>query len=171
MKKSELRALIREEIQKLKVKKLIREEVKVLLTESTHATVGILNSNGSITSVYVHSDGYPDGSQGVGGKLKKYYNDTKKIKQLISLGDIYFIDKNVVPSGEHSYKNPEKDVTIAFGRDRGDKDIKPIKSRDKTDFIEEAGDTSYAYLWDPKAKQWLYTDIEDDEEDARLVKL
>jgi len=165
--------IIKEKICNHKMKKLIKEQMKILLTESTHATVGILNSNGSVTSVYVHSDGYPEAPDGVGSKLKKYYNDTKKIEKLISLGDLSSLHKNIEPSGKHSFKGPEKDVTVAYGRDRGEKNVKPIKSRDKSNFLKDAGNnTRFAYLWDPKAKKWFYSDLSsDDRMKADLKKL
>lgn len=50
---------------------------------STRSRIGKLNPDGSILSVYCHSDGY-----GVGETLKEHYTDIKKIDALLALGDI-----------------------------------------------------------------------------------
>ena len=52
---------------------------------STRSRVGIKNEDGTITSVYVHHDGYPSG---VGEVLFKNYNDETKIRKLMELGDM-----------------------------------------------------------------------------------
>lgn len=158
MKKSEIRTIVSEEVEKFKIQQLIKEEVKILLTESTKSRVGILNPNGSISSVYVHSDGYLNG---VGKMLQMYYKDTKKVKQLIALGDLSQLKKKINPLGKHDYNNPEIDTTIAFGRDRGEKDVDSIKSKDKNDYINDGhlDGAKYVYLWSPKEKKWMYSDL------------
>jgi len=52
---------------------------------STRSRIGIRNQNGSITSIYCHHDGYPDG---VGEVLLNNYKTEEKIRQLLSLGDL-----------------------------------------------------------------------------------
>lgn len=52
---------------------------------STRCRIGIENRDGTITSIYCHHDGYPDG---VGEVLVNHYDDENKIRRLLQLGDI-----------------------------------------------------------------------------------
>jgi hypothetical protein len=52
---------------------------------STRARIGIEHTDGSITSVYHHWDGYPEW---LGVKLNQHYNNTPKVIQLIAGGDM-----------------------------------------------------------------------------------
>lgn len=53
---------------------------------STRCRIGILNKDGTITSIYCHHDGYMKG--GVGERLVVHYTDEAKIRKLLELGDI-----------------------------------------------------------------------------------
>lgn len=79
----------------------------------------MVNEDGTVDSIYVHCDGYP---KELGRVLKTHYKDRKKVEKLISLGDCSCVKKNVEPQNgmEHSYDNPQPDVTVAYVRDRGE---------------------------------------------------
>ena len=47
---------------------------------STHSRIGILNDDGSVTSVYVHFDGYPSG---VGLTLERHWTGEDEIRAMI----------------------------------------------------------------------------------------
>lgn len=83
-------------------------------------------------SVYCHWDGYPSG---VGRTLLDYYNDESRVKSLVSLGDLsyverylsqeeysssYFVKSDARP---HSFDYPWPHVTVAYGRDRGEDNV------------------------------------------------
>lgn len=84
-------------------------------------------------SVYCHFDGY---LSGVGQTLLDYYNDESRVKRLVSLGDLSYVEK-FLDTGEyakaynvkakavnaHSFDNPWPHVTVAYGRDRGEHDV------------------------------------------------
>lgn len=70
---------------------------------STRSRIGYKENN-EITSIYCHFDGYPSG---VGSVLKSSHNSLEVVKALTS------IDYLLVSS-------PDKDVTVAYGRDRGE---------------------------------------------------
>ena len=84
---------------------------------STPAAI-IEKTESGYRGIYCNFDGYPEG---VGKILKKYYLDPVKVSALIDLGDISSLGKRVDPIGEHSWKNPENDTTVAYHRDREDK--------------------------------------------------
>ena len=87
---------------------------------ATRSFIGILNSNGSVTGVYCHWDGYPDG---VGKVLKEHYTDRSKVIELLELGGLSSLGPRIAPEpGEaHSFNKPAPGVTVAYGRDRGEK--------------------------------------------------
>ena len=136
------------------VRKVIKEEVQNLLNEGTRWLVGIEQPNGKITSTYGHYDGYPEWA---GKHLKKYYNNPMKAKELLKLGrsGISSIGKKIKGSKNHSFDNPEKDTTIFYGRDRGEKTnyTSNWKNRDSVKF--NSGE-EYAYIYNLKDKKWYY---------------
>jgi len=141
-------------ISKSQLRKLIREEVKSLINEATRWLVGIEDPNGKIISTYGHWDGYPEHT---GKMLKKYYKNPVVVKNLMKLGKsgISSIGAKIKGSKDHSFDNPEKDVTVFYGRDRGEKgnSTSNWKNRDAVKF--NSGE-EYAYIYNMKEKKWYY---------------
>ena len=83
----------------------------------THCYIAEEKDNDMYRSIYCHLDGYPEE---VGKLLVKYYDTTEKLRELLALGDVYCLQKklNPDPSALHCFGNYQKDVTVAFGRDR-----------------------------------------------------
>lgn len=50
----------------------------------TRSLIGLDNGDGTITSVYCHWDGYPEG---VGATLLRAYDDEVKVRALLAAGD------------------------------------------------------------------------------------
>ena len=127
-----------------RLKEIIREEVRNVINEGTRWLVGIEEPSGKITSTYGHYDGYPEWA---GKHLKKYYRNPAVVKQLLKLGraGISTIGKKIKGSKDHSFEKPEKDVTVFYGRDRGEKGSMTSKwgNRDKVKF--DSGE-EYAYI-------------------------
>jgi hypothetical protein len=85
---------------------------------ATRSRIGIQKEDGSVTSIYCHWDGYPDHN---GKILLSNYTEREKVEELIALGSISSLRKNIVnTSGTHSFESPQEDVTIAYHRDRGE---------------------------------------------------
>lgn len=70
---------------------------------ATRSRIAIEMEDGSVQSIYCHFDGYPSHN----GEILSNHYDYEKTSQLIKLGDISFLDKNL-------------DETIAYTRDRGE---------------------------------------------------
>jgi hypothetical protein len=92
-----------------------REKEKKMSTRSAIA----VTHNNVIKGAYCHYDGYPDY---VGRCLVDNYNFEQAV-QLVAHGDMSSLGKRVVPLGGHSFTTPEKDTTVFYGRDRGERDI------------------------------------------------
>ncbi len=135
---------------------VIKEVYQQLLSESTRSRVGILNSDGTIKSVYVHNDGY---LSGVGKTLKQNYTNDEKIKQLIALGNLSFIGKEI--GEKHDFDSEDYESTLAYGRDGGEKNQFANISNTIKEFEDLATDThvDYTYLWDVENKKWVFKKI------------
>jgi len=129
---------------------------------STRSSIAIKNEDGTVESVYVHSDGYPSH---VGYILQEYYNSEERIHKLLDLGDLSVLEKNIEPQQElaecrygwresgkvrHSYSTPHKDVCIAYYRDRGEE--KRTHSHESEEEWQNAWDLSYMYIF--KDGEW-----------------
>ena len=75
---------------------------------ATRSFICKLLPDNSVTGVYCHYDGYPDG---VGKTLKEHYTDPKTVDGLLALGSISELNENLTE-------------TVAYHRDRGE-DLAP----------------------------------------------
>jgi hypothetical protein len=85
---------------------------------ATRSRIGMEMPTGEVKSIYCHWDGYPEG---VGATLKEHYTNPEKVEALVALGDISSLGRNValnVPGMQHTFDNPDPDVTVAYHRDR-----------------------------------------------------
>ena len=116
----------------------------------TRSKIAIENADGTVTAIYCHWDGYPEGN---GKTLAENYQHREKVQQLIDLGYISSLHEFVFPEGEHSFDKPEDDVTVAYHRDRGE-DLRKEQYDSAEDYllsdVEEWG-----YLFTSEGK-WIY---------------
>lgn len=84
---------------------------------STRSRIGIKNSDGSVSSIYCHFDGYV---AYVGRMLQEHYQDEDKIRALIALGDLSILDASIDKPDGHSFASRIDGYTVAYGRDRGE---------------------------------------------------
>ena len=138
------------------LRKIIKEEIKAILGESTRARVGIKSTSGKIKSIYVHYDG---GLSNVGADLKKYYKNIDKVKQLLNLGNLSSIGKEI--GEKQDFKNPHDGWTVAYARDRGERKQPAKISNDVDTFIKDTDYTSgeFAYYYDLTDKSWYYAKL------------
>lgn len=119
---------------------------------STRSRIGVVNKKtGEIKSIYCHFDGYPEG---VGKTLKKYWKDTEKIEKLMKLGGLSCLGKEI--GKKQDFDRPtNEDWCLAYGRDRGEKNVKAEKSKNLKDFADLAKESwaDYTYLWD--GRNWI----------------
>lgn len=127
---------------------------------STRSEIGILNNDGTVTSIYCHWDGYPEYN---GEILCEYYTNNKVVNELISNGDLSSLSKNINPNTnlEHNFENSPKDVCVYYHRDRGEKweSVKPVTYKDINDWEKQIkqGWQEYMYLF--KSGEWYFTNL------------
>lgn len=114
---------------------------------ATRSTIGKLNSDGTVTKIYCHWDGYPEGN---GEILLRYYNTEEIIEELLRLGDLSSLGSIIKAPQGHSFMTPCPDVCIAYGRDRGEKNTDAMILTGEDDFYHNGED--YNYLW--KNGEW-----------------
>jgi len=122
---------------------------------STNATIAMKQPDGSYRAIYLHSDGYPTYA---GLMLLRHYSSAERVAQLIALGDLSVIDERLSPDEKqpHRVRREEGEwvrqagVTLAYGRDFGDKDTEAYDYEDD-DALREGADgmgASYLYVFD-----------------------
>ena len=123
---------------------------------STRSVIGIIRKDGKIECISCHYDGY---LHGVGDMLLNHYMVQDKIEKLLELGDISTLKENVEPvtGVQHSFENPDAHTTIAYGRDRGDKNIQSVEFDNIEKFQYEFNNSwcEYAYLYDESKQEWF----------------
>jgi hypothetical protein len=134
----------------------------------TRSLITIKTEENVHKTIYCHWDGYVEG---VGMTLIDHYNEQSKIEELISLGDISSLRENISPSSstfnvkrnwetgeetptskEHSFESPHENVTVFYGRDRGETNIEARVNKKYPKHIDCGQD--YEYLF--RDGKWLY---------------
>lgn len=112
---------------------------------ATRGRVGIVRDDGTVASIYQHWDSYPSC---LGATLLNHYKNKEKIEKLIALGDCSSIREEVdIPEGKaHSFDKPLLNVTIAYGRDRGEDRVEPRLDHSEKAFWESDIE-EYGYLF------------------------
>jgi hypothetical protein len=118
---------------------------------STRSRIGIVNSDKTVSSIYCHFDGYPEG---VGQTLLDHFTTKHQVQKLIDLGDISFLRRSTECPEGHNFGNPFSDCTVAYGRDRGETGI-DAKTKDSLQDFFESDFEEFGYIFDPEATRWM----------------
>lgn len=122
---------------------------------STHSNIGILLEDGTVQRVYCQWDGYPKHN---GKILLENYNTEELVKELISFGDISILRKNIHPKNNHTFDNPEKDVTVYYGRDKLEQNTEPkTLSMEEWECYPYTSCVNYFYLF--QDGEWFFKDL------------
>lgn len=114
---------------------------------STRSRIGLVHRNGTIASIYTHSDGHPSHHVAI---LTQHYDTADKVQELLDLGDLSILAPEIgEPHSFNGHSHP--DWCRAYGRDRGDTDIGAQLANSHTDFIAACRDcnAAYGYLFRP----------------------
>lgn len=114
---------------------------------STRSLIGILESDGSVTSIYSHWDGYVSHH---GPILRDHYKTEEKVRALVALGDISSLDNEI--GEKHDFNGDHAGVCNAYGRDRGEEGTEARREALREFYSHH----SYAYLFDPATLSWTF---------------
>lgn len=131
---------------------------------STRAAIIEKTDIGEFRGIYCHGNGYLSHN---GRILLEHYTTQEKVSELINLGDIATLGKQVSPNtgALHSYKNPIKDITVAFSRDnQEDEADTSITVGSTLEDVLDCIDYNFAYVFIDN--EWYLYDYE-----QTLVKL
>jgi hypothetical protein len=112
---------------------------------STRSAI-IIQTEDGFEGVYCHSDGYP---AGVGRTLLDHYQDRDKVRRLVALGDLSYLEERVEPDGSrpHSFDAPQSGVTVAYGRDRGEDGVKTKGGATLAEVEDRIGHDGHVYVY------------------------
>jgi len=129
----------------------------------------MMQADGTIKAIHLHWDGYPGHA---GMILGGWYKTPERVEQLIALGNLSSIAPKLEPdpTQEHSKANPQKDVTVAYHRDYGERLVPPTIFPNKLDY-ERNGRArlwaSYLYLFEDG--RWFVKGIDKIDEWVELI--
>ena len=114
-------------------------------------------------TVYCHSDGYLTYN---GALLLDCYSSPEKVDELLALGDISLLNEKLYPDPDrpHSfdYRQRQDDVTVAYARDRGDKNTQ-AKVMTLAQLDDPGNWTEYVYIF-TRENEWKYFHAGDSKE-------
>jgi hypothetical protein len=108
----------------------------------TRSRIGIEGEDGTVTSVYCHWDGYPEG---VGAELLAHYNSAERAVELMKHGDLSSINgPDFAPEGAHG------GGTVAYSRWRNDDCPPRVDASRDAYYGPDDWDIEYLYLYGPR---------------------
>jgi hypothetical protein len=112
---------------------------------ATRSSIAVKTDNG-IRSIYCHWNGFPDYN---GAVLNEHYTSPEKIAQLIDLGDLSYLSDEVGTEPQ-DFNNPNSDITLAYGRDRGETDVDAVTHPNIESWadLRKSSGCEYGYLWE-----------------------
>ena len=121
----------------------------------TRSRIGVMHGD-VCKSVYCHWDGYLDHN----GRILLEHYDSANANFLVALGDVSSLGRYVrVAEGiEHTFENPAKDVTVFYGRDRGEKGTEFQADFTFEAFLDRVNGCGAEYYYIMKDGEWYVGD-------------
>lgn len=110
---------------------------------STRSFIGTYNDDDTLTGIYCHFDGYPEG---VGRTLLDHWTDPDKVTALMALGNLSTLGAELGMAHEFDDRT-HPDWCLAYGRDRGEKGQEAKTFADRNDFIKYAHESWAEYVY------------------------
>ena len=111
---------------------------------STRSLIAI-ESEKEFKGVYCHWDGYPDYN---GRILVNYYQEREKVEELISMGDISSLGKDIGKKHEFGDRSESvKNMTTFYHRDREEELSNPIIKYSLSDLLYHARDLDCEFVY------------------------
>ena len=119
----------------------------------TRSTIGA-RKDGSYIFIFCHWDGYYEHN---GKILYKHYQNPEKVKQLLNLGDLSTLGKNI--GTKHDFNESPEDECNAYIRDRGETTkenyYQTVLESEVNDYLKEQWDREFLYIYDYDTNEWL----------------
>ena len=123
---------------------------------STRSYIAIKTGENTYRAVYCHYDGYLEYN---GRMLLEHYNTQERVEKLLSLGCISSLHEKLEPEAgsHHCFDTPDKDVTVFYGRDRGEKGQEALVCTEKQ-LKDPRSWINFIYVFDNGT--WYFSEIE-----------
>ena len=117
----------------------------------TRSRIGVMHGD-KCKSVYCHWDG----SLGYNGNMLQEHYDSSKANFLVALGDLSSLCLEVeIPEGvEHSFDEPAGNITVFYGRDRGEKGTEFKVAHTFEQFLEQCNNCAAEYYYIMRDGVW-----------------
>ena len=122
---------------------------------ATRSTIAIQNTDGTVTGIYCHWDGYLSNN---GVLLNTHYNTEERVRELLALGDLSSLAPEIGekhPFSEHEMSDGEtwdeslyRNWCSAYGRDRGETNTEARTLTSWQDWLENMAE-EFNYLFVP----------------------
>jgi hypothetical protein len=104
--------------------------------------------DGRVMCIYAHWDGYLDHN---GVILQEHYQDNAKVLALMMLGSISSLREEIGMAHDFNARYEDEDIkstwTVAYGRDRGEKDTEAKVFEDFQDYVDNHQYEEYEYIY------------------------
>ena len=87
--------------------------------------------------------------------LEEHYTDVARVRNMVDLGDQSYILPEFIPTGKHTFEEPEENVTIFYGRDRGESGVEAREFDTIQEFVDYYADMMCEYFYIFTDKGWL----------------
>lgn len=133
---------------------------------ATTSTIAVEHSDGRVTQVYCHWDGYINHN---GRILQEHYPTLALAEELVSYGSISILGERITPIGQHTFDQPEPGTCVFYSRDR-DEYLSIHEYQDYDTYQEEYDAECFNYIfrngrWYVDG-EWLKKAIKKDNEDT-----
>lgn len=130
---------------------------------STRSNIGMV-VGGEIRAIYCHFDGYLNG---VGFILSEHYQDKSKVEELLNLGNISILGKEI--GNQQDFNKYHDGWTLSYGRDRGEEGQEAQTFESVKEWLAGCleGWIEYAYLYE-EGSGWSYFDKLDESSKIQL---
>lgn len=112
---------------------------------STASSITAKCSDGRFRTIYCHSDGFTSHN---GVILFKHYQDQQKIEDLVTMGDMAYLQPSIECPEGHSFANPIKGYSVFYCRDRGEAKPRHPYSSEYLEVCRYDNKQPYNYYWD-----------------------
>jgi len=110
---------------------------------STRSVIGKKLPDGTYRTIYCHFDGYPEHQEPI---LKKHYNTEELVDRLLDLGDLSVLGETL--GEKHDFSARIKGVCLAYGRDRGEKNVGACICEGLLKIAKRYSDCEYLYIFE-----------------------
>lgn len=127
---------------------------------STRSKIGISNTDGSITGIYCHYDGYPRHHAPI---LLNHYNTAAKVRALMKLGSLSALGEQL--GEKHGIGDHKGHPLWCKSYKRDGQDLDEVSNHYTS--LAEFADQEYNYLY--RSKQWWLVEEHRELTDLRIV--